>query len=78
MDQYDDFSWDPVNYPLNQVRQFTDQLHAKGMQYVVIVDPGIQNRTGYQPYEQGLQQDVFIKEGDGKTPYIGTVSPVHP
>jgi alpha-glucosidase (family GH31 glycosyl hydrolase) len=33
---------------------------------------GIHNLTGYAPYDQGLQQGVFIRNPDG-TPYIGSV-----
>jgi len=75
MDQHEDFSWDPVNFPRDQVAAFTAQLHAKGQHYVPIVDPGIHNRSGYGPWEQGLAQDVFIKQGDGTAPYIGSVWP---
>ena len=28
---------------------------------VVIVDPGISNIQGYQPYQDGLEMDIFIK-----------------
>jgi lysosomal alpha-glucosidase len=35
--------------------------------------PGIHNRTGYAPFDQGLAQGVFINLTDGRTPYIGTV-----
>ena len=28
---------------------------------VVIVDPGIANQNGYAPYDQGLQDNAFIK-----------------
>jgi alpha-glucosidase len=75
MDAYQDFTWDPVNFPLNQVREFADQLHSNGQHYTVIVDPGIRNITGYAPYDQGLEMNVFITEADGRTPYIGTVWP---
>lgn len=75
MDQYEDFSFDPVNYPPDQVAAFVKELHSNGQHYVVIVDPGIHNRSGYKSYEQGLQADIFIKNGDGKTPFIGRVWP---
>lgn len=37
-----------------------------------ILDPGIHVQDGYAPYEQGLAQDVFIKDITGK-PYTGQV-----
>ncbi len=64
-----------MNFPLNQVRAFTDSLHSANQHYVVIVDPGIRNITGYAPWEQGLEMNVFVTEGDGHTPYIGSVWP---
>jgi hypothetical protein len=57
------------------VKQFAEDLHAAGQHYVVIVDPGIHNRTGYQPYEDLLEQQAFIRQGDGVTPFIGKVWP---
>jgi len=75
MDKYLDFTWDPVNYPLGQVQSFTQKLHANGMKYVVIIDPGIHNQSGYDAYDQGLARDIFIKQGDGQSPYIGKVWP---
>ena len=37
-----------------------------------ILNPGIHNRQGYAPYDQGLAQDVFVKDITGK-PYVGQV-----
>lgn len=75
MNSYQDFTWDPVNYPQSEVASFTEELHKSGQRYVVILDPGIRNITGYTPYDEGLKQDIFIKEGDGQTPFIGRVWP---
>lgn len=75
MNQYEDFSWDPVNYPQEQVAAFAQKLHSNDQQYVVIVDPGIHNRTGYTPFDSGLEQGLFVMEGDNSTPYIGKVWP---
>jgi hypothetical protein len=36
MDQYRDFTNDPVNYPQPEVRQFVQQLHADGQHYIVL------------------------------------------
>jgi alpha-glucosidase (family GH31 glycosyl hydrolase) len=75
MDNHRDFSWDPVNFPENKVRQFVDSLHANGQQYVVIVDPGIANIAGYAPYEEGLQKGIFIKDSSTGQPFVGNVWP---
>ncbi len=49
----------------SQVRRFVKALHANGQRYVVIDDCGIQNMTGYQPWEKGLQMGIFIKDKTG-------------
>lgn len=75
MSQYEDFTWDPVNYPQSQVASFVQQLHANNQQYVVIVDPGIHIRKGYPAYDQGVSNNLFIKQSDGKTDFTGVVWP---
>ena len=45
------------------------------MYYIPLVDPGISGgeKAGeYAPYDQGLQQDIFIKDSSGK-PFVGKV-----
>ena len=41
---------------------------------VVITDPGIKNEKGYQPYDDGLQADIFLKDKNGNV-FIGQVWP---
>lgn len=74
MDQRRDFSWDPRNFPKDQMASFVDSLHAQDMRYVVIVDPGIPFLPEYGPYEEGRKQDVFIKNFDGSL-FVGEVWP---
>lgn len=38
-----------------------------------ILDPGIHVSRGYAPYDEGIAQDVFIKDVTGQ-PYVGQVS----
>eukprot|EP00762_Andalucia_godoyi_P004432 ANDGO_08168.mRNA.1 putative alpha-glucosidase Os06g0675700 len=75
MDAYKDFTWDPVRYPLDRIQQFSKLLHSKDMQYVTIVDPGIHNEQGYEPYDSGLQQGVFVMRSEVEQPDIGKVWP---
>ena len=39
---------------LSQLRTFVNNVHASGMRYVVIVDPGISNvQENYGPFDDG-------------------------
>ena len=72
MDKYKIFSWDQERFP--DPKGMMDTLRDQGFHLVVIADPGIKTQEGYQPYEDGVQQDIFIKYPDGK-PYSGEVWP---
>jgi Glycosyl hydrolases family 31/N-terminal barrel of NtMGAM and CtMGAM, maltase-glucoamylase/Trefoil (P-type) domain len=71
MDRWKDFSFDPKNYPLGEMQRFVAELEKKGQKWVPIVDPGISVLPGYEPYDTGVKEDVFLKEYDGKTNYLG-------
>jgi len=76
MDNYRDFSSDPERFPPDQYGAFVDSLHANNQHYMMIVDPGISNTTGYQSYEDLMASGGFIKDGeDGISPAIGMVWP---
>ena len=63
MDQYKVFTWHPQFFV--NPRELVADLEAMGFKVVVILDPGIKIEEGYEPYEQGLQKDVFLKYPDG-------------
>eukprot|EP01112_Ceratiomyxa_fruticulosa_P012496 TRINITY_DN3460_c0_g1_i1.p1 TRINITY_DN3460_c0_g1~~TRINITY_DN3460_c0_g1_i1.p1 ORF type:complete len:854 (+),score=189.03 TRINITY_DN3460_c0_g1_i1:554-3115(+) len=75
MDSFEDFTLDPVNFPTEQMRSFIQSLHDNGQHYIMITDPGILAQKGYPPFVDGMEQDIFIKSADGKTPIVGEVWP---
>ena len=46
------------------------ELHDTHKRFVPILDPGIPLLPGYAPYEEGIQQEVFLRDITG-SPYIG-------
>ncbi len=54
------------------VQEFVEKLHNSSRRFVPILDPGIPVLPGYKPYEDGIKQDIFIRDVTGQ-PYIGEV-----
>lgn len=74
MQNYKDFTFDSVNFPVAEVAVFVDQLHANGQHFVPIVDPGIMVSSGYDAYDKGVKEGIFIKDIAGNY-YLGQVWP---
>lgn len=47
-------------------------LNENGQRWVPIIDPPIHIKPGYESYDTGIAQDVFVKDITGN-PYIGQV-----
>ncbi|KAL3510799.1 hypothetical protein ACH5RR_030200 [Cinchona calisaya] len=67
------FTLNPVNFPRPKLLAFLEKIHAKGMKYIVIIDPGIGVNNSYGVYQRAVANDVFIKY-HGK-PFVAQVWP---
>ena len=63
MDQYKIFTWHPDFFP--EPDQLIAELEEMGFKVVVILDPGIKVEEAYEPYQDGLARNVFLKYPDG-------------
>ncbi|MBL4651551.1 MAG: glycoside hydrolase family 31 protein, partial [Flavobacteriales bacterium] len=72
MQDYKAFTFDSKRFPTPI--DLTKELSDKGFKTVVIVDPGIKIEQGYDQFDTGKEQDVFVKYPDGEY-YKGEVWP---
>ncbi len=72
MDKYKIFTWDKKNF--SDPKGMIDTLKQMGFQIVIMCDPGIKVEEGYDAYDSGKKEDVFIKYPDGEN-YTGQVWP---
>ncbi|KAI1316183.1 hypothetical protein EDD11_010355 [Mortierella claussenii] len=64
MKDYKCFTFDEERFPIKQLAQYVDELHAQDQHMVMILDPGIkvQYESGlYEPYDEGVAKNLFIK-----------------
>ncbi|MEM9858307.1 MAG: TIM-barrel domain-containing protein [Bacteroidota bacterium] len=72
MEKFKIFTWDREHF--KNPEEMIKALQAKGFHVVVMCDPGIKIEEGYEPYESGLEEDIFLKYPDGSN-YSGEVWP---
>ncbi len=72
MDGYRCFTWDQERFPAPAV--LLKELADQGFKIVTILDPGIKADPTYRVYQNGVQQDVFLKYPDGEL-FVGPCWP---
>lgn len=72
MEKYKIFTWSKKDFP--DPKGLMDKLQALGFNVVLMCDPGIKVEEGYDAYDDGVKEDIFIKYPDG-TNYTGQVWP---
>lgn len=72
MDAYKIFTWDKKHFP--EPKKLVARLKELGFQVVVMCDPGIKVEPGYEAYDSGIKEEVFVKYPDGSN-YTGQVWP---
>jgi alpha-glucosidase len=72
MDAYKIFTWHPEYFP--HPEKMIHDLASKNFKVVVMCDPGIKAEEGYQAYDEGLRENLFLNYPDGQ-PYTGQVWP---
>jgi alpha-glucosidase len=71
-DNYKPFTWDAARFPdpAGMIRDLGEQ----GFKVVTIVDPHPKKEAGYEPYDQGLSGNHFVRRADGSV-FEGPVWP---
>jgi alpha-glucosidase len=72
MEKYKIFTWSKRDFA--DPKGLLSQLREKGFNVVVMCDPGIKVEEGYEAYDDGIKNDIFIKYPDGQN-YTGQVWP---
>ncbi|MBK7653612.1 MAG: glycoside hydrolase family 31 protein [Flammeovirgaceae bacterium] len=72
MNKYKIFTWDQKRFP--DPKGLMQTLKDQGFHVVIMCDPGIKVEPGYETYEDGLKNDIFLKYPDGEN-YQGQVWP---
>jgi len=72
MDKYKIFTWDSKHF--SDPKGLIAAIKAQGFHVVIMCDPGIKVEPGYEAYEDGIRNDIFLKYPDGEN-YQGQVWP---
>ncbi len=72
MDNYKIFTWDREKFPTPP--KMISDLNSQGFHIMAMTDPGIKIEPEYELYAEGIKDNHFILDQDGK-PYVGKVWP---
>ncbi len=73
MDSYKVFTWDNSRFP--DPSGLLDDIAGKGFRTITIIDPGVKISSGYEVYEEGLEDDLFCRDKSGTGYFRGVVWP---
>jgi alpha-glucosidase len=73
-DNYKPFTWNNDRFP--DPKKMISDLKDEHFRIVCIVDPHPKMQKGYEPYDEGVRGNYFVKNADG-TVYQGPVWPSH-
>lgn len=72
MEDYKDFTVSKERFP--EFKQYVKEVRDKGIRLVPIIDAGVKIEPGYSVYEEGVENDYFVKDVDGND-YVTAVWP---
>ncbi len=72
MQDYKDFTVNEENFP--DFPAFVQEMRARGIRLVPIIDAGVKVEEGYSVYEEGVEQGYFCKREDGSE-FVAAVWP---
>lgn len=72
MDNYKDFTVSEEKFP--QFKSFADEMKARDIHLVPIIDAGVKIEKGYDIYEEGAKNNYFCKNAEGED-YVTAVWP---
>ncbi len=73
MHEYEIFTVDTTRYP--NMTGFVDEMHAKDINLVVILDPGIRQQPGYPIYDMAVQKKALLRSAKNPPFVVGDVWP---
>jgi alpha-glucosidase len=64
MERYKDFTVDESSFP--EFPEFVEEMKARGIHLVPIIDAGVKVEEGYDVYDEGVEKGYFVKKENGE------------